>query len=471
MHSRASDIDFSADKIDPRDTANILSLTRDLCTFATGVVVPDNERFFARVRQELPLRIHRYPSGSTFNGWVVPELWQVKEATITKEGQRVFDGMSHTLAVAAYSKSFHGELGWGELHRHVVTNPDLPQAYMYHCMWQYRPWDADWAFCVPYEIYKTLGAGRYRVDLETSYEPGEMLVGEYEHPGESGATIVFNAHTCHPHMANDDFAGVAVLIRLFQWLCRQKTRYTYRFVLGPEHTGTVFYLRDRNREELERLVGGAFAEMPGTSGPVKLASSFLGAQDIDKVFRHAVRHCAKQYELVAWRKGAGNDETVWEAPGCEVPFVEVSRCRDLFAPYREYHSSLDTPDILSADQLVEFYDVFVCAVEILERNATLCRTFDGLICLSNPEYDLYQERPDPAVDKPLEPDSEKWGALLDSLLRYFDGSWTILDIAEKHDIPFDRLYRYLLKFRDKGLVQFQFAPVTRPAISRVRHRS
>lgn len=445
----------------------ILGLTRDLCRLATGVVAPDNERLFQRLMDELPMKIHRYPPGSVFNGWVVPDLWRVKEARIRREGKTVFDGRAHTLAVAAYSRSFHGELDWEELHRHVVTNPDLPQAYMYHCMWQYRPWNADWAFCIPYEIYKTLGAGRYRVDLETTYEPGEMLVGEYEHAGASRATIVFNAHTCHPHMANDDFAGVAVLIRLFQWLRTQKTYYTYRLVLGPEHVGTVFYLRDRSREELERFVGGAFAEMPGTPGPIKLASSFLGKQAPDRVFRHAIRHHCKAYELVPWRRGAGNDETVWEAPGYEVPFVEVSRSRDLFSPYREYHSSLDTPEILSADQLAEFYDVFARAVQILERNATLYRTFDGLICLSNPEYDLYQERPDPAVDKPLEPDSEKWGSLLDSLLRYFDGSWTILDIAEKHDVPFDRLYRYLLKFKDKGLVQFQFAPVTRPPISRV----
>lgn len=445
----------------------ILSLTCDLCAFATGVVAPDNERLFARLRQDLPLRIHRFPSGSTFNGWVVPDLWRVKEATITREGKKVFDGGAHTLAVAAYSKSFHGELEFDGLRRHVVTNPELPEAYMYHCMWQYRPWDADWAFCIPYEIYKTFGAGRYRVDLETSYDPDEMLVGEYEHTGASRETVVLNAHTCHPHMANDDFAGVAVLIRLFQWLQAQKTYYTYRLVLGPEHVGTVFYLRNRRAEELHRLVGGAFAEMPGTSGPVKLASSFLGGQDIDKVFRHAIRHHCKAYEFVPWRRGAGNDETVWEAPGYEVPFVEVSRSQDLFAPFREYHSSLDTPEILSEDQLDEFYRIFVRAVEILERNARLYRTFDGLPCLSNPEFDLYWERPDPAVDKHLGDDADRWGYLADSLLRYFDGSMTILDIAEKHDVSFDRMYRYLRKFREKGLVKFRFAPVERPPISTI----
>lgn len=447
------------------DGTTILPLTRDLCAYATGVVAPDNKRLFERIGQELPIRLHRYASGSTYNGWLVPQLWQVERATLHRDGQQVFNGKDHALGVAVYSKSFQGELDWESLKPHLVTNADLPEAYVYHCMWQYRPWDADWALCVPYEIYRTLGPGRYQVELSTTYRLGEMLIAEYEHPGRSGRTIVFNAHTCHPHMANDDFAGVAVLIRLFQWLRGQDTYYTYRLILGPEHLGTVFYLHDRSPEDLQRLVSGVFAEMPGTAGPVKVASTFAGNQPIDKAFRNAVRHYSRTCELVPWRQGAGNDETVWEAPGYEVPFVEVSRSEQLLSPYREYHTSLDTPELMIPEQLEEFYEVLKRAIGILERNALVYRKFNGIICLSNPDYDLYCERPDPAVVKNLDEDSEKWGYLLDCLLRYFDGSLSILDIAEKHDLPFDHLYHYLLRFKEKGLVRLEFAPVERHPIS------
>ena len=74
----------------------------------------------------------------------------------------------------------------------------------------------------------------------------------------------------------------------------------------------------------------------------------------------------------------------------------------------------------------------------------------------------------PAVKKDLEEDSEKWGILLDSLLRYFDGSLTILDIAEKHDLPFDRLYSYLLRFQEKNLIRLEFAPIERVPISKIQ---
>jgi aminopeptidase-like protein len=448
--------------------ASVLALTHDLCAFASGVVVPINEQLFERIAQELPIRLFRYSSGSTFNGWLVPQSWRVEKAEVRKNGRVVFDGNSHVLGVATYSKSFLGEMDLADLQKHLVTNPNLPHAFIYHSMWQYRPWDSDWALSVPYEIYQTFEPGRYEVELVTHYEPGEMLVAEFEKKGQSEDTIVFNAHTCHPQMANDDFAGAAVLIRLFQWLQGQDTYFTYRLVLGPEHLGTVFYLRDQSKKQLKQFVGGAFAEMPGTQGPIKLASSFLGNQQIDLALRHAAHHYSKNYVLVPWRQGAGNDETVWEAPGYEVPFVEVSRSENLMAPYREYHTSLDTADLMNEEQLDEFFNVFQYAVKILEQNAVVKRRFDGLICLSNPEYNLYFERPDPAVSKNLAEDSEKWGYLLDCLLRYFDGSMTILDIAEKHDLPFDRVYQYLSRFKEKDLVDFEFATIRRVPISKIK---
>jgi hypothetical protein len=97
----------------------------------------------------------------------------------------------------------------------------------------------------------------------------------------------------------------------------------------------------------------------------------------------------------------------------------------------------------------------------LEGNATIERRFDGLICLSNPSYDLYMERPDPAVEKNFGEDAEKWGHLLDCLFRYFDGSRTILDIALAHDLPFARLRRYLERFEEKGLVRLNFVEIPR----------
>jgi aminopeptidase-like protein len=447
---------------------SMLPLVRDLCAHRTGVVADGNEALFARVARELPLEIRRYPSGLEYNGWIVPQNWRVKRAKLFRDGVEIFDGAKNALGVGYYSKSFAGEIDWAALQSKLVSNPALPDATMFHCMWQYRPWDADWRLSMPHRLRETLGPGRYRVELETEYSPGEMLVGIAHKKGLSDKTIVFNSNNCHPHMANDGFAGTAVLIRLMQWLAARETRYSYRLVIAPEHLGSVFYLRDLPAAEVDAMVCGVFEEMPGTAGPMKATATFKGGHPIDRAFANVLRHSGEAFALVPWRKGAGNDETVWEAPGYEVPFVEFTRCEDQFAPYREYHSDLDSPDIIDEGRLAAMLAALCGVVEILEENATATRSFDGLICLSNPRYDLYMERPDPTVVKDLDADAEKWGHLLDCLFRYMDGSMTILDIAEKHDLPFARLSRYLRRFEAAGLATLAHAEIPRAVPRRVQ---
>lgn len=449
-----------------KESTQFVDLIHDLCEPPTGVVADGNETLFARLNEELPFTLRRWRSGDTFNGWLVPDNWRVHKAEIRRDGRVVFDGAAHTLGVARYSRSFQGTLDWEELKPRLVTNSDLPDAYVFHCMWQYRPWAADWALSVPHKIYETLGPGRYEVDLVTEHAPGEMIVGQHDKPGRSDRVIVFQSNNCHPHMANDGFAAAAVLVRLFQWLASRDTHYSYRLLIGPEHLGTVFYLRDLPPEELARIACGVFMEMPGTGGPITVASTFLGGQMIDRAFANAARHHARAHTLTPWRQGAGNDETVWEAPGYEVPFVEVTRSERLLYPFREYHTSRDAPDLMQPDQLEEMLAVLKAVVDSVEANARAHRTFDGLVCLSNPIYDLYQERHDPAVDKALPDDAEAWGYLLDCLLRYFDGSLTLLDIAERHGLPFDRIRRYIQRFADKGLIRLEFAAMERPAVQR-----
>ena len=149
------------------------------------------------------------------------------------------------------------------------------------------------------------------------------------------------------------------------------------------------------------MVGGIFMEMPGTAGPLKAASTFLGGHALDRAVANALRHHARAHALVPWRKGAGNDETVWEAPGYEVPFVELTRCEDQFAPYREYHSSLDTPELMDPAQLEETLLVLQKAVEALRGRRGDPSPLRRAHLPVEPEYDLYLERPDPAVIKNL----------------------------------------------------------------------
>ena len=93
----------------------------------------------------------------------------------TAMSEPIFDGTSNTLGVARYSKSYNGKISWEELRPHLVTNKRIPNAYMFHCMWQYRPWDADWSMSVPYNKYSKFGPAEPMIIHPHKTEEGMMM--------------------------------------------------------------------------------------------------------------------------------------------------------------------------------------------------------------------------------------------------------------------------------------------------------
>lgn len=427
-----------------------LDLFRKMAELPIGVSQSANAELFDLMGSVCPLTVHRYPSGIEHNGWVVPHNWIVERALIKQKGVTLFDGAVHPLAVAGYSSSFRGTVSRSELDEHLFFNRNFPDAYVWHGMNTYRPWQKHWGFCVPFAVLQHWGDGNFDVELETEFLPGEMLVGEYHHHGERAETVVFNAHTCHPCQANDDLSGVLVILELFRWLRTLKTRYSYRAILAPEHIGTVFYLASRPADDLARVKLGCFTEMVGTDGPFALQQSFTGHSIIDRVAAHVLKGIDSKHRVAPFRTVVGNDETVWEAPGIEVPMISISRW-----PFPQYHTSDDNLNIISAVRLEESLRVLKEIVNVLEEDHSIQRRFTGLVALSNPKYSLYIERPDPVVAKQLSEADLRLGRIQDHLPRYFDGRHTVFDIAERFDISFSRLREYLERFRDKGLVDLR----------------
>jgi aminopeptidase-like protein len=447
------------------DAEAILALTGELCAFPSGVTAPANEALFAHLGAVIPqgLTLHRFASGGAHNGWRVPPSWEIAGASLERDGVVVWEWDGNPLAIAALSRSVDEEMDLEALRPHLVSDPGRPDLTVFHCRWQYRPWDADWALCLPHRLVETLGPGRYRARIDTRTAPGEMIVGVADHAGQWPETIVLNAHTCHPGQANDGMVGVATLVRLFQALAGRRTRYSYRLVLGPEHLGTVFLLSATPRNEIERMVAGLFVEMTGVPAPLKATATFRGGQPIDRAVARALRDT--EHVRVGWREGAGNDETVWEGPGVEVPFVELTRCIDQFDPFPQYHSDADRPETLDAGMVGEAHAVLTRMIDGLESEPYVRRTFDGLVCLSAPETGLYVERPDPAIVQDLGPDADRWGRMSDSLLRWMDGTMTVADIADAAGLPEDAIRAHIARFEAAGLVRLDPAPMPRAPIS------
>lgn len=411
---------------------------------------PDTDRAVEILQAELPFSVHEFKPGEEVNGWTVPHSWHVKKAEIRKNGRLIYNGQDHPLGVVGYAKSFQGKIDLEELKRHLCYRKDWPNAIGYHCDYYYKPWLSDWGFSVPYSLYQELEEGVYEVDLDTRFSDGSMKVCDYLLRGKSEETIILNAHNCHAAQANDDISGIVAGVEIIRRLSRHKNHYSYRLIICPEHLGTVFYLSRIKKEEVDRFRYCIFLEALGNNRPFSLQRSFTGESLLDRAFQNYLHIRHPDHFADRFRKIIGNDETVWESPGFEIPTVSLSRF-----PFPEYHTSMDNEDIILEEKLEESVEAVLEVLDILESDCRLKRRFEGLIALSNPKYDLYvSPGTDPSMPAATNDDQRKWNYLMDCLPRYFDGKTTILDISEKHELPFEEVYHYICKFRDKGLVEF-----------------
>ena len=421
--------------------------------------------------KELPFQVHEFEGGSEVNGWIVPNKWEVEKALIKDQNADVlYDGLHHPLAVIGYSQSFTGEISGAELKKHLFFSGVFDDALIYHCDLFYKPFKKEWGFSVTKHFYDTISDGDvYHIELDTRFESGTMKVAEYVLPGESEDSIVINAHNCHAFCCNDDLSGIAVGIEVMRHLARQENRhYTYRLIVAPEHFGSIFYLNSLTDEQAGKLKYGFFLESVGAGGELALQRSFIGNTLIDRLFENALFTKSQNWRTELFRKVIGNDETCWEAAGYDIPFPSLSRCYgDIKFP--EYHTSKDSPELMDQGMLDETLDVVLETLFMLESDYVMERKFKGLVALSHPKYDLYFPMTDPSKHdrEDIGKMGLRWNYLMDCLPRYFDGETRIIQIAERHQLPYRNVYDYICKFAEKDLVILNKAHSSAPSTSAI----
>lgn len=406
---------------------------------------------------ELPFTVHEYDSGSEQGGWIVPQEWGVMKAEIRKDGELVYDGKAHPLGVTGYSRSFIGDIDFTELKKHLYYSDIIPEALIYYYRNFYRNWEKEWGFSIPKTLFNQLSSGIYSVDLQTYHKPGKLKVFDYFIKGESSKTITLLAHNCHAGQANDDITGVAVGIEVMKALSQVETYYSYRLLVAPEQFGSIFYLGDLPPNQISDFHSAIYLEMLGNDNRLALQDSYTGEAEIDLVASHYFDNNFPDYYHDGFRKIIGNDETVWEAPGYEIPCISISRADPLDAgsPYPEYHTSHDTIEILSEDRLFESIEAILGICNILERNKRIVRQFSGHLCLSNPKYNLYAKPNDPSIVEARTEYDDRWFQMVMNLARRLSDRPTVLDLSLEFGLPFDDVAIYINRYYEKGLVSYE----------------
>ncbi len=269
-------------------------------------------------------------------------------------------------------------------------------------------------------------------------------------PGSSDQEVLLCAHLCHPGMATDDLTGVAVGVDVMRALFRRQTplRYTYRLLILPETIGSLAYLS--NHESLiPHVAGGLFLEMLGLEQAHALQRSFAGDTEMDECCVTAMRGFDPLGWTANYRDLLGNDERQFNAPGVRVPMLSLLRVlppSDPDYPYREYHSSFDTPAIVSAERLEESRNLVLAMIDTLEANRVPVNRFKGEVCCSR--YGVH-------IDWYTDPEGHR---ALFRIMDLIDGTRSIVQIAKTCGVGVDTVTRVLdilcarelIDYRDAG---------------------
>ncbi|ETK34324.1 peptidase M28 [Microbispora sp. ATCC PTA-5024] len=404
-----------------------------LCRSITGDGV---RRTLEIVSESIPLEISEVPTGTQVLDWTIPKEWNIRDAYIKDaSGARVVDFAASNLHVVGYSVPVSATMTLDELRPRLHTLPDQPDLVPYRTSY----YAETWGFCLSENTLAGMGPGPYEVRVDSTLADGHLTYGEHVIPGGEEEVLV-SCHVCHPSLANDNLAGVAVAVRLARWLAgRKERRYTYRFVFAPGTIGAITWLA-RNRDRVDRVRHGVVLACAGDRGALTYKRSRRGDTEIDRVFAHVLRD--REHTLLDFSP-YGYDERQYCSPGFDLAVGSLTRTP--YGGYPEYHTSADDPDFVSPEAMEDTLDVCRQAVEILERN----RAYVNLSPYGEPHLGrrgLYGSLGGRSDTKQAQM-AMLW------VLNLSDGLHTLLDISERSTLPFAAVAEAARALHDAGLVK------------------
>ncbi|HEY0450397.1 DUF4910 domain-containing protein [Actinophytocola sp.] len=386
------------------------------------------------IGEHLPLTVHEVPTGTEVLDWTVPQEWNIRDAYVADAtGRRVVDFRESSLHVVGYSVPVHTTMPLADLRAHLHTLPGQPSLVPYRTSY-YAP---TWGFCLAQDTLDELPDGDYEVWIDSTLADGHLTYAEHVVPGQVTDEVIVSCHVCHPALANDNMAGVAVAVQLALGL--ENPYYTYRFIFAPGTIGAITWLA-RNAERVGKVRHGLVLACAGDRGSLTYKQSRRGDAEIDRVLAHVLRD--RPHEIRPFSP-YGYDERQFCSPGYNLGVGCLTRTP--YAEYPEYHTSGDDPDLVAPEAMADTLEVIRAAVAVLERN----RTYLNLFPYGEPQlgrrglYDSLGGRSD-AKQAQL---AMLW------VLSYSDGEHSLLDIAERAGLPFDSVAAAASALRAAGLVK------------------
>jgi len=388
------------------------------------------------ISKHLPaLKIKSVLSGTKVFDWTVPKEWKIKEAyIITPKGKKICDFSQNNLHLVGYSIPFKGDVSFDELKKHLYTLPDQPNAIPYVTSY----YEQKWGFCLSQEQLDTLENGTYKVVIESALFDGELNYGELLIKGKSNKEIFLSTYICHPSMANNELSGPTVVTFISKWLQEiRNPNFSYRIIFIPETIGSITYLSKNYIEMKKRIFAGFNVSCVGDDRAYSYLPSRNGKTISDLIAKHVLKWIDPNFIEYSWLN-RGGDERQYCAPGIDLPIASILRTK--YGAYPEYHTSLDNlKNVVTPKGLEGGYWAIRKAIEAIERNknyksTVLCEPQMGKRNL----YSTISTR-----RGKLLPYGNKKVNLMMNFISFCDGKNSLLEIADKLNIPIWDLYELI----------------------------
>jgi aminopeptidase-like protein len=413
-------------------------LIADLYPICRSITGNGFRQTLQRIREQIPFEIHEVPTGTQVFDWTVPKEWNVREAWIKDPaGEKVVDFRNSNLHLVNYSVPVHRKMRLAELCEHLHMLPDRPDWIPYRTSY----YKESWGFCLTARQLEKLRDGEYEVCIDSTLENGSLTYGEYLIRGRRADEVLLSCHACHPSLCNDNLSGVALVASLAEMLKGKHLEYSYRFLFIPGTIGSITWLA-RNEAQTARIRHGLVAACVGDRGKFHYKCSRRGNAAIDRAVIRALKQSGEPFEVRPFSP-YGYDERQFCSPGFNLAVGSLTRTPH--GEFPEYHTSADNLELVSPKALAGSLAMYLSVLHVLENEE----------CFINTSPKCEPQLGSRGLYRTL-------GGLTDAgqremamlwTLNLSDGEHSLLDIAERADLPVDLIRELAHLLADCGLLR------------------
>ncbi|GHN02632.1 putative polysaccharide biosynthesis protein with aminopeptidase-like domain [Cytophagales bacterium WSM2-2] len=336
------------------------SLMTELFPICRSITGDGIDRTLEIIKKNIPIIVHKVPTGTKVFDWEVPKEWNIKEAYVkNSRGEKIIDFTSSNLHVLNYSVPIDKSVTLEVLKEHLHTLPEHPDWIPYRTSY----YKEDWGFCLAHNQFQNLTEDVYDVYIDSSLREGHLTYAEYYIPGELPDEVLVSTRICHPSMCNDNLSGICVATFLAKELAQKKLRYSYRFLFVPGTIGAITWL-SVNEAKVKQIKHGLIVSLLGDSGKFTYKKSRQGDAEIDQIIEEALK-MSGNYNILKFSP-YGDDERQFCSPGFNLPVGSLMKTP--FGEYPEYHTSADNLEFVKPEALDSSLQMLRIIVNMIEAN-------------------------------------------------------------------------------------------------------